>query len=98
MSTGDRNNFGPEHAKITIPNSNNRTQLTKYLRGLPSLCFSEKGCANICQRFGVSVDELNTVVTAMQRPHPNAPNDELLSITGTAVTRINKGKGGPGEW
>ena len=97
MSTGDRNNFGPEQAKITTPTSNNSTQLTKYLRGLPSLDFSEKGCANICQRFGVSADELNTAVAALQRPRPNAPTAKLLHTIDAVIGSANKARGGAGR-
>jgi hypothetical protein len=99
MSTGDRNNFGPEHAKITTPTSNNRTQLTKYLRGLPSLDFSEKGRANVCQRLKVSVEELADVLATLQRPRRNAPSAELLGTIGIAVSQNTKhAAGGAAKW
>jgi hypothetical protein len=72
------------------------SQLRTYLRNLPSLSLSEKGRANVCQRFKITDAELAATLAKLQRP--NAPTDELLSIIGTAVTRTNKGKGGLGQW
>ncbi len=71
MSTGDRNILSMlgEQAKVKKIVASNRTSLSalrKYLRGLPSLEFSEKGQANICQRFGISVEELSATVDAMR--------------------------------
>lgn len=72
------------------------SQLRTYLRNLPSLSLSEKGRANVCQRFKITDEELAATLAKLQRP--NAPTDELLGIIGTAVTRTNKGKGGPRQW
>ena len=77
-------------------NRNTLSELRAYLQNLPSLGLSEKGQVNICQRFKVSAEELAATLATLQRP--SAPNDELLSIIGAAVTRTNKGKGGPGKW
>lgn len=98
MSTGDRNNFGPEHAKVTTSTSTDRARLTAFLRGLISLDFSEKGRANICQRFAVSADELDTAIAALRRPRPSAPAAELLYAIGTAVSCTSKAKGGAAKW
>ena len=54
MSTGDRNalNLLGEQAKDTTPAATNRVRLAAlrgYLRGLPSLDFSDKGRANGAQ-------------------------------------------------
>ena len=55
--------------KVKEAGASNRisiSALRKYLRGLPSLEFSEKGQANICQRFGVSTEELNAALDALR--------------------------------
>ena len=75
MSTGDRNalNVLGEHLKDTTPAAHNRVRLAAlrgYLRGLPSLDFSNKGRANICARFGLNEDELSAAVAAMQARPP----------------------------
>lgn len=99
MSTGDRNDFGPEQTKITTPASNNLAQLTKYLRGLPSLDFSEKGRANVCQRFKVSAEEFADVLATLQRPRHNAPSADLLGVIGIAVSQSAKqARGGAAKW
>ena len=99
MSTGDRDNFGPEQTKITTSTPNNRAQLAKYLRGLPSLDFSEKGRANVCQRFKVSADEFADVIATLQRPLRNAPSAELLGVIGIAVSQSAKqARGGAAKW
>lgn len=73
MNTSDRNSFGLGHAKSTDSPSNNRALLAKYLRGLPSLDFSSKGYLNICQRWGLTTDELAKSIAEIQRSHPAAP-------------------------
>ena len=96
MSTGDRNalNVLGEHGKDTMPAATNRVRLAAlrgYLRGLPSLDFSNKGRANICARFGLSEDELNAAVAALQA-RPARPTAALLRTIGAAVVashRIN---------
>ncbi len=72
----------------------NLSQLRTYLRNLPSLSLSVKGRANVCQRFKATDEELTATLATLQRSTPTA---ELLGIIGTAVTRTNKGKGGPGK-
>ena len=72
MSTGDRNalNLPGQQAKDTTPAAHNRVRLAAlrgYLRGLPSLDFSNKGRANVCARFGLNEDELSAAVAASHR-------------------------------
>lgn len=55
--------------KVKEAGASNCTRLSalrKYLRGLPSLEFSEKGQANICQRFGISTEELSAALDALR--------------------------------
>ena len=89
MSTGDRNalNLLGEQAKDTTPTATNRVRLAAlrgYLRGLPSLDFSNKGRANVCARFGLNEDELNAAVAALQA-RPGRPTAALLRTIGAAV-------------
>ena len=82
MSTGDRNalNLLGEQAKDTTPTATNRVRLAAlrgYLRGLPSLDFSDKGRANVCARFGLNEGELSAAVAALQA-RPGRPTAALL--------------------
>lgn len=90
-----------EQAKVTTTGVTNRARLARlhdYLRGLPYNDFTEKGRANICQRFGVSADELAAAVAVMQSPRPGQPTPELLRLIGAAVAPATKhraeGRGG----
>jgi hypothetical protein len=65
------------------------SQLRTYLRNLSSLSLSDKGRANICNRFKVTAEELTATLATLQRP--SAPSDELLATIRTAVTRTKKG-------
>lgn len=71
MSTGDRNalNLLGQQAKDTTPGATNRVRLAAlrgYLRGLPSLDFSDRGRVHICARFGLNGDELSAAIADMQ--------------------------------
>ena len=96
MSTGDHNalNLLGQQAKDTTPAATNRVRLAAlrgYLRGLPSLDFSNKGRANVCARFGLNEDELSAAIAAMQA-RPGRPTATLLRTIGAAVAashRIN---------
>ena len=94
MSTGDRNAlklFG-EQPKDTTPAATNRVRLAAlrgYLRGLPSLDFSDKGRANVCARFGLNEDELNAAVAALQA-RPGRPTAALLHTIGAAVAASHR--------
>jgi hypothetical protein len=82
-----------EQAKVTPTGATNRARLARlndYLRGLPHYNFTQKGCANICQRFGVSTDELTAAVAVLQSPQPAQPTPELLHIIGAAVAPATK--------
>ena len=88
MSTGDRNalNVLREHNKDNAPAATNRVRLAAlrgYLRGLPSLDFSNKGRATICARFGLREDELSAAIAAMPA-RPGRPT-ALLHTIGAAV-------------
>ena len=85
MSTGDRNalNVLGEHLKDTPIAATNRVRLAA-LRGLPSLAFSDKGCANICARFRLSEADLSAAVVAVQA-RPGRPTAALLRTIGAAV-------------
>ena len=77
-----------KQAKGTTTGATNRARLARlhdYLRGLPYYDFTEKGRANICQRFGVSADELDAAVAALQSPRPSQPTPTLLRTIATAV-------------
>lgn len=94
MSTGDRNalNVLGKHLKDTTPGATNRVRLAAlrgYLRGLPSLDFSNKGRANVCARFGLNEDELNAAVAAMQA-RPGRPTAALLRTIGAAVAASHR--------
>ena len=94
MSTGDRNalNLLGEQAKDTAPAATNRVRLAAlrgYLRGLPSLDFSDKGRANVCARFGLNEDELNAAVAALQA-RPGRPTAALLHTIGAAVAASHR--------
>jgi hypothetical protein len=83
----------------TTSSATNRIKISRlrtFLRNLHSLSLSEKGRANVCQRFKITDEELAATLAKLQRP--NAPTDELLSIIGTAVTRTSKGKEGRAKW
>lgn len=82
-----------QQAKGTTPAAPDRARLLAYLRGLPSLAFSDKGRATVCQRFGVSDDELTAAVVALQA-RPGRPTPELLHLIGTAVGRGHHATGG----
>ena len=96
MSTGDRNalNVLGEHNKDNTPAATNRVRLAAlrgYLRGLPSLDFSNKGRVTVCARFGLREDELSAAVAAMQT-RPGRLAAALLPTIGAAVAashRIN---------
>jgi hypothetical protein len=92
MSTDDRNalNVLGEHDKATATGDSNLARLTKYLRGLPSLNFSDKGRATICQRFGIEPEGLDTAIAATQQRHSNAPALELLRVIGRAIGHSHK--------
>ncbi len=98
MSTGDRNALSllGEQAKGTTSAAPPQARLRAFLRGLPSLAFSDKGRATICQRFGVSDDELTAAVAALQT-RPGRPTRELLRIVGTAVGHGHHATGGAGQ-
>ena len=94
MSTGDRNalNVLGKHLKDTTPGATNRVRLAalcSYLRGLPSLDFSDKGRANVCARFGLSEAELSTAVVAIQA-RPGRPTATLLRTIGAAVAASHR--------
>ena len=94
MSTGDRNalNVLGEHLKDTTPGATNRVRLAAlrgYLRGLPSLDFSDKGRAHVCARFGLSEEELSAAVAAM-RSRPGRPTATLLRTIGAAVAASHR--------
>lgn len=100
MGANDQNTFfllGEQVKGSTNEATNNIAlgQLRTYLRNLPSLSLSDKGQANVCQRFKVSSEELAAILATLQRP--SAPSNALLSIIGSAVTHTSKGKGGPGQ-
>jgi len=61
------------------------------LRGLPHYDFTEKGRANICQRFRVSNDELAAAVAVLQSPRPNQPTPELLPTIAKAIGHHTNG-------
>lgn len=82
-----------EQAKGTTPA---RARLRAFLRGLPSLAFSDKGRATVCQRFGVSDDELTAAVAALA-VRPGRPTPELLHLIGTAVGRGHHATRGAGR-
>ena len=89
MSTGDRNalNLPGQQAKDNPTGATNRVRLAAlrgYLRGLPSLDFSDKGRAHVCARFGLNEDELSAAVAAMQA-RPGRPTAALLRTIGAAV-------------
>ncbi len=85
-----------EQAKGTTLTVPDRARLLAYLRGLPSLAFSYKGRATICQRFGVGDDELAAAVAALLA-HPSRPTPELLRTIGTAVGRGHHATEGAGQ-
>ena len=94
MSTGDRNalNVLEEHLKDTTPAATNRVRLAAlrgYLRGLPNLVFSDKGCANICARFKLSEADLSVAVVAVQA-RPGRPTAALLRTIGAAVAASHR--------
>ena len=94
MSTGDRNalNVLGEHLKDTPIGATNRVRLAAlrgYLRGLPSLEFSDKGCANICARFRLSEADLSAAVVAVQAC-PGRPTVALLRTIGAAVAASHR--------
>ena len=94
MSTNDRNalSLPGQQAKGTTPNAVNRVRLAAlrgYLRGLPSLDFSDKGRANVCARFGLSEAELSAAVAALQA-RPGRPTVALLRTIGAAVGGVHR--------
>ncbi|WP_426060625.1 hypothetical protein [Hymenobacter sp. B1770] len=94
MSTGDRNalNLLGEQAKDNTPNATNRVRLAAlrgYLRGLPSLNFSEKGRANICARFMLSEAELGAAIATLEA-RPSRPAAALLRTIGAAVAASHR--------
>ena len=94
MSTGDRNalNVLGEHLKDTPIGATNRVRLAalrSYLRGLPSLVFSDKGFANICARFRPSEADLSAAVVAVQA-RPGRPTAALLHTIGAAVAASHR--------
>ena len=94
MSTGDRNAFelSGRQPKSTTTGATNRVRLAAlrgYLRGLRSLDFSDKGCANICARFGLNENELSAAVAAMQA-RPGRPTATLLRTIGAAVATSHR--------
>lgn len=95
MSTSDRNalNLPGGQAKDTSATAPPQARLLAYLRGLPSLAFSDKGRATVCQRFGVSDDELTAAVAALLA-RPGRPTPELLHLIGTAVGHGHHATGG----
>ena len=95
MSTNDRNTLRlpGEQAKDTAAAAARQAALLAYLRGLPSLAFSDKGRALVCRRFGVGADELTAAVAALQA-RPGRPTPALLRTIGAAVAGPNKAKGG----
>jgi hypothetical protein len=102
MSTTDRNalNLPGQQAKDTTPRATNRVRLAAlrgYLRGLPSLNFTDKGRRNICARFGLSEDELNAAVAGLQA-RPGRPTAALLRTICAAVSGTQKARGGAEPW
>ena len=94
MSTGDRNtlNLPGQQAKDTPTGATNRVRLAAlrgYLRGLPSLDFSDKGRANVCARFGLNENELSAAVAAMQA-RPGRPTAAFLCTIGAAVAASHR--------
>jgi hypothetical protein len=95
MSTSNRMtlNLLGEQAKVTTTDATNRARLDRlkdYLRGLPYYNFTEKGRANICQRFRVSNDELTTALSVLQSHRHSHSTPELLRIIGVAVAPATK--------
>jgi hypothetical protein len=95
MSTGDRNTISllEQQAKITTLDALPQVQLLAYLRGLPTLTFSDEDSARICQQFSVSADELNAIVTVLAA-RSGQPTPELLRVIGAAVRHGHKANGG----
>ena len=94
MSTTDRNalNLPGQQAKDTTRKATNRVRLAAlrgYLRGLPSLDFTDKGRRNICARFGLSMDELSAAVAAMPA-RPGRPTAALLRTIDAAVATSHR--------
>ena len=94
MSTGDRNalNLPGKQAKDNPTGATNRVRLAAlrgYLRGLPSLDFSNKGRANVCARFGLSEEELSAAVAAMQA-RPGRASATSLRTIGAAVAASHR--------
>ena len=94
MSTGDRNalKLFEERPKDNPTGATNRVRLAAlrgYLRGLPSLDFSNKGRANVCARFGLNEDELSAAVIVMQS-RPGRPTATLLRTIGAAVAASHR--------
>ena len=94
MSTGDRNalNVLGEHNKDNARAATNRVRLAAlrgYLRGLPSLDFSNKGRATVCARFGLREDELSAAIVAMSA-RPGRPTRALLHTIGAAVAASHR--------
>ena len=101
MSTGDRNalNLPGQQAKGTPTGATNQVRMAAlrgYLRGLPSLDFTDKGRANVCTRHHVSPDELAAAI-AMLQARPSRATPELLRIIGRAVRPARNAKGGVGR-
>lgn len=92
MNTGDRNTLSllGEQAKVNTSDATTRARLVNYLRGLPSLDFSDKGRATICQRFGVNADELAAAIA--QQARPGRATAALLRTIGAAITAAHGGK------
>ena len=98
MSTSDRNalNVLGEHYKDTMVGQTNPVKmeaLCDYLRGLPSLDFSEKEHATVCNHLQVTADELAEAMAALQA-RSSQPTPALLRTIGAAVYRTNKTKEG----
>ena len=96
MSTGDRNalNVLREHNKGNDPAATNRVRLAAlrgYLRGLPSLDFSNKGRANVCSRFRLKDDELSAAIAAISA-RSGRPTAALLHTIGSAVATSHRTK------
>ena len=98
MSTGDRNalNVLGEHDKDALVGLTNRVimaAVSGYLRRFPSLSFSDKGRATICNRSRVTADELAEAMAALQ-VHSGQPIPTLLRTIGATDYRANKTKEG----
>ena len=94
MSTGDRNalNVLGEHNKDNAPAATNRVRLAAlrgYLRGMPSLDFSNKGRATVCARFRLREDELSAAIAAISA-RPGRPTPALLHAIGATVAAAHR--------